>query len=130
MLSKAVAPCHLLKICVFTFVAKRCRKSSLFLHLFDSGCYHQSIVEIILQFVRLSVSISLETTLTRHRASTSMYSLTFCVRVMLPQRHHCKPAVQATAVMLRTPTVDGQPATATCDIRRAMLRMPPSPASH
>jgi len=40
---------------------------------------------------------------TRHRASTSMYSLTFCVRVMSPERHHWKPAVQAAAVMLRTP---------------------------
>ena len=42
---------------------------------------------------------------TRHKASTSMYSLTFCVRVMSPERHHWKPAVQATAVMLRTPPV-------------------------
>ena len=40
---------------------------------------------------------------TRHRASTSMYSLTLCVRVMLPERHQWKPAVQAVAVMLRTP---------------------------
>jgi len=32
-----------------------------------------------------------------------MYSLTFCVRVMLPERHQWKPAVQAAAVMLRTP---------------------------
>ena len=32
-----------------------------------------------------------------------MYSLTLCVRVMLPERHQWKPAVQATAVMLRTP---------------------------
>jgi len=31
-----------------------------------------------------------------------MYSLTFCVRVMLPERHHWKPAVQDAAVMLRT----------------------------
>ena len=46
---------------------------------------------------------------TRHGASTSMYSLTFCVRVVSPARHHWKPAVQATAVMLRTPPpVDGQ----------------------
>ena len=42
-------------------------------------------------------------TLTRHTASTSMYSLTFCSRVMLPERHQWKPAVQAAAVMLRTP---------------------------
>jgi len=71
---------------------------------------------------------------TRHRASTSMYSLTFCVRVMSPERHHWKPAVQAASVMLRTPPrrrpVTGQPATPTCDIRRAMLRTPPSPAGH
>ena len=41
--------------------------------------------------------------ITRHRASTSMYSLTFCVRVMLPERHlQWKPAVQAAAVMVRT----------------------------
>jgi len=32
-----------------------------------------------------------------------MYSLTFCVRVMLPERHQWKPAVQAAALMLRTP---------------------------
>ena len=40
---------------------------------------------------------------TRHRASTSMYSLTFCVRFLLPERHQWKPAVQTAAVMLRTP---------------------------
>ena len=32
-----------------------------------------------------------------------MYSLTFCVRVMSPERHHWKPAVHTAAVMLRTP---------------------------
>jgi len=32
-----------------------------------------------------------------------MYSLTFCVCVMSPEPHHWKPAVQAVAVMLRTP---------------------------
>ena len=37
-----------------------------------------------------------------------MYSVTFCVRVMLPERHQWKPAVQAAAVMLRRPPVDGQ----------------------
>ena len=41
--------------------------------------------------------------ITRHTASTSMYSLTFCVRFLLPERHQRKPAVQAAAVMLRTP---------------------------
>ena len=34
--------------------------------------------------------------------SSSMYSLTFCVRVMSPECHHWKPAVQAASVMLRT----------------------------
>jgi len=37
------------------------------------------------------------------RVQTRMYSLTFCVRVMLPERHQWKPAVQTAAVMLRTP---------------------------
>jgi len=46
--------------------------------------------------------------ITRYRVSTSMYSLTFCIRVMSPERHHWKPAVQAAAVMLRTPPIDGQ----------------------
>jgi len=32
-----------------------------------------------------------------------MYSLTFCVRFLLPERHQWKPAVQTAAVMLRTP---------------------------
>jgi len=46
--------------------------------------------------------------ITRHRASTSMYLLTFCVRFLLPEHHQRKPAVQAAAVILRTPPVDGQ----------------------
>ena len=45
---------------------------------------------------------------TRHRASTNMYSLTFCVHFLLPECHQWKPAVQTSAVMLRTPPVDGQ----------------------
>jgi len=32
-----------------------------------------------------------------------MYSLTFCVRFLLTEHHQMKPAVQAAAVMLRTP---------------------------
>jgi len=40
---------------------------------------------------------------TRHRASTSMYSLTFCVRFLLSERHQWKPAVQTAVVMLSTP---------------------------
>jgi len=64
-----------------------------------------------------------------------MHSLTFCVRVLLPERHQWKPAVQAAAVMLTTPPprrrpVTGQPATRTCDIRPAIFRTPPSPAGH
>jgi len=45
---------------------------------------------------------------TRHTASTIMYSLTFCVRFLLPERHQWKPAVQTAAVMLRTPPVGGR----------------------
>jgi len=47
-----------------------------------------------------------------------MYSLTFCVRVMLPERHQWKPAVQAAAVMLTTPPpVGGQsPASQPCPL--------------
>jgi len=37
-----------------------------------------------------------------------MYSLTFHVRVMSPERHHWKAEVQAAAVMLRMTPVDGQ----------------------
>jgi len=32
-----------------------------------------------------------------------MYSLTFCVCFLLPERHQWKPAVQTAAAMLRTP---------------------------
>jgi len=68
---------------------------------------------------------------------SSMYSLTFCVRVMLPERHNWKPAVQADAVNVenapRRRPVTGQPATPTSHIWRAILRTPPvtrrSPAS-
>ena len=66
-----------------------------------------------------------------------MYSLTFCVRFLLTIRHQRKPAVQASAVMLRTPPFDDQsPASQPRPlpiIRRAILRTPPvnrqSPAS-
>ena len=72
---------------------------------------------------------------TRHRASTSMYSLTFCIRVMLPERHQWKPAVQATAVMLRTLPVDGQsqasqPRPLPIYAVQFWERPAPSPASH
>ena len=49
------------------------------------------------------LNMAIITILTRHRASTSMYSLTFCVRFLLPERHRWKPAVQTAAVMLRMP---------------------------
>ena len=39
-----------------------------------------------------------------------MYSLTFCVRVMSPERNHWKLAVQAAAVMLRMSTASHRPA--------------------
>jgi len=80
------------------------------------------------------VTLLRHTDKTRHRASTSMYSLTFCVRFLLPERHQWKSAVQAAAVMLRTPPrrrpVTGQPATLTSYIRRTILITPLSSASH
>ena len=64
--------------------------------------------------------------ITRHTASTSMYSLTFCVRFLLPERHKWKPAVQTAAVMLRTPPVGGRSPTAPAfRMRRAVLGAPP-----
>ena len=70
---------------------------------------------------------------TRHRASTSMYSLTFCVRFLLPEHHQWKPAFQTAAVMLRTPPVDSRPAGGVARgpaapasrMRRAVLGAPP-----
>jgi len=53
--------------------------------------------------LRLLLCFSELTNPTRHIASTSMYSLTFYVRFLLPERHQWKPAVHAAAVMLRTP---------------------------
>jgi len=44
---------------------------------------------------------------TRHKASTSMYSLTFCIRIVLPERQQWKPAVQTALVMLRMSPLDG-----------------------
>ena len=48
---------------------------------------------------------AVSSSVTRHRASTSMYSLIFHIHVMLPEHHQWKPAVQAAAVMLRIPPV-------------------------
>jgi len=52
-----------------------------------------------------------------------MYSLTFCVRVMLPERHQWKPAVQAAAVMLRmpSPVTRQSPASNERRLRRAFV---------
>jgi len=61
---------------------------------------------------------------TRHRASTSMYSLTFCVRFLLPECHQRNPAVQVAAVMLRTPPVTRQSAA------RSARRPRPAGRSH
>jgi len=69
-------------------------------------------VAVVLRAIQLPAAqllqpgtLTLVVSKTRHRTSTSMYSLTFCVRVISPERHHWKPAVQAAAVMLRTPAV-------------------------
>ena len=48
-------------------------------------------------------SLLVSTEKTRHTASTSMYSLTFCVHFLLPECHQWKPAVQTAAVLLRMP---------------------------
>ena len=74
-----------------------CSSSVIRLHAIQTKCCSQCLVSA------RKVEISGLPSQTRHRASTSMYSLTFCVRVMSPERHHWKPAVQAAAVMLRTP---------------------------
>jgi len=90
----------------------------------------QKLLQCIMQTFT-KITNSSKQILIRHRASTSMYSLTFCTRVMLPERHQRKPAV-----MLRTPPrrpVTGEPATPTSHIQRAILRTTPitrqSPAS-
>jgi len=64
-----------------------------------------------------------------------MYSLTFCVHVMSPERHHWKAAVQSATVMLTTTPrrrpVTGQPATPThlrymaCNVENAPVSHPP-----
>ena len=62
-----------------------------------------------------------------------MYSLTFYVRVM-PERHQWKPAVQAAAVMLRTPpsTASYRPASHARlpYTARNFENAPPLPAGH
>jgi len=78
---------------------------------------------------------------TRHRASTSMYSLEYKhVLANILRLHYVArtPPVEARSPGRRSNVenaprrrpVTGQPATPTCHIRRAMLRTPPSPAGH
>jgi len=62
----------------------------------------QKLLQCIMQTFT-KITNSSKQILIKHRASTSMYSLTFCTRIMLPERHQRKPAVQAAAVMFRTP---------------------------
>ena len=62
-----------------------------------------------------------------------MYSLTFCVRFLLRERHQRKPAVQGRRSNVengpRRWPITGEPATPTSHIWRAILRTPPSPTS-
>jgi len=65
----------------------------------------------------------------RHRASTSMHSLTFCVRFLLPERHQWKARIpdcrsNVENFPCRRP-VAGGPAAPACRIRRAVLGAPP-----
>jgi len=76
-----------------------------------------------------SISCCCYKTNTRHRASTSMYSLTFCVRFLLPERHQRKPAEPGRRSNVenaphRRP-ITGKQATPTSHIRRTILRTPP-----
>ena len=66
------------------------------------------VVQLHSHMTRDQIAKTVANKITRHRASTSMYSLIFCVRFLMPERHQWKPAVQTAAVMLRTPSVDGQ----------------------
>ena len=62
--------------------------------------------------LRQNLKIARDYSQTRHRASTSMYSLTFCVRCLLPQRHQRKPAApvtrQSAASTARKPRAAGR----------------------
>ena len=86
------------------FFCKRLEKNHSILKIFFS----KNLVRKIQVMGITTVESSYTTVVNQHRVSTSMYSLTFCIRVMSPERHHWKPAVQAAVVMLRTPAVDGQ----------------------
>jgi len=67
--------------------------------------------------------------LTRHRASTSMYSLTFCVRFLLPERHQWKARIPDCRSNVengpRRRPVAGGPAAPACRMRRAVFGAPP-----
>jgi len=67
--------------------------------------------------------------ITRHRASTSMYSLTFCVRFLLPERHQWKARIPECRSNVenapRRRPVAGGPAAPACRMRRAVLGAPP-----
>ena len=98
-------------------------------------CHIQQVTKIYIAVVNRRLLTMMTIIVTRHRVSTSIYLLTFCIRIMLPERHQWKPAVQAAAVMLRSSPVDGQsPASQPRPLPiYAILRMPPvtrqSPAS-
>jgi len=72
------------------------------------------------------------TVITRHRASTSMYSLTFCVRFLLPERHQWKARIadcrsNVENAPSRRPVAGGPAAPlAVCGAR--FCGRPPSPA--
>ena len=74
----------------------------------------------------------LNTITTRHRASTSMYSLTFCVRFLLPERHQWKARIPDCRSNVENAPVGGQSPTgrprplAVCGAR--FWGCPPSPA--
>ena len=60
--------------------------------------------------------------LTRHRASTSMYSLTFCVRFLLPLRHQWKARIPDCRSNVENAPVGGGPAAPASRMLRAIFR--------
>jgi len=59
-----------------------------------------------------------------HTASTRMYSLTFCVRFLLPERHQWKARIPDCRSNVENAPVAGGPAAPACRIRRAVLGAP------
>ena len=89
-----------------------------------STCHHK---------LQTSKCVSVLTESNRHRVSTSMYSLTFCVHVvarMPPVEAHSPGHRSNVENAPRRRSVTGQPAMPTSHIRRTILRTPPSTASH